>query len=247
MSSTMRAALAAGVLGVGGLIAAPVAAIPPGDPPVPIPGPAAVDALAALEQPSAPVPFPGDAALTPDRFVHPGTCAELRGTFQSPGAPVPLGSTFTEGRFGSLMVAAPYGTSAIFTEDDVATSTCVYSIRRQSTVTITVPGLATVFAWVPVACLPALAGWLIAAEFDPGDGPRTVVALQLDPTQPWSVYVVQGAFEATLAQGLESAPPGAIVATGPATFARGVFTFEGATDAGPMAVGLSCTPFPLSL
>lgn len=235
----MRVARLAAAVALLGVLAVPRASAEL-DPPPGLPGPDVSAALDRLAQPSHPVALAGDTKPAADRWLHHGSCTDVDAAYQSAEAPIPAGATVTPGLRLSLTVDGPFGPSGIFVSDQPALGRCVYNIAADPTVSVTAQGLAVTDQFLPVGCASIFGAPLILAEVDNG-GVVTSVAVSHQAPDPWRAAIVAGTLEQALQQ--SGSAPGAIDATGEASYDGTTLAFDGTSAAGPVSIHLTCTAF----
>ena len=220
------------------------------------PDPAALSARDRLALSSVPTALPGSRRTALRRFGDTSPCSAVLSRYQAAEAPVPLDATVTDGGAGMLLVDAPFGRSAVVTEDTAAGS-CSYQVLTAPTVNVDGGGFPTLHEFAPVRCERVVgAAWSLIVELAVAGEPHVLVASEEvdlsngEPPYPWVLFVGPGTKETLYAAGdSEEAPPGFVVMSG----GNGLFdeptgkvAVSGTTDAGAVAANFTCTPSNLT-
>ena len=207
-----------------------------------------VQAFSVLAEPSIPLPLPTstEGSRTAE-FTDSLSCAEVADAYSGTTAPIPSGATVTPGRYGALMVDAPYGAAAILM--GASDAGCTYSIRSAATIRITGADLPAVSALEPVNCgLILNLAQFAYAEFELDGAIYSIVvgqAVDLGAAgpYPYEVSVAQVSLEALVGQ--RDLPGDAITVsglTGAYDDVAGTLTVTGNGPTGPLEVALQCGP-----
>ena len=211
--------------------------------PPPLPGPEVLAAFDRLSEPSHPQPLPGDLQVTADRFAHAGSCTDLGPAYQESRAPLPSGATVSiAGSRSPILVAAPFGPSAILTEDQPDNHRCVYTIATEPTITLDGAGVTLGGGYLNVGCVNFLGVDLLIAEFDNKGVVTSLLASQQNKPE-WVISIVPGALVDVMKLSGDQQVPGMVRFTGSGTFDGATLTFTGTGPTGPMTARLLCTPF----
>ncbi len=215
-----------------------IAAAPPMSP-----GPAVLAALDRLNEASHPQRLPGDVEIAADRFTHPGSCTDLGAAYGAADAPLPTGASVTVGGARDpIQVSAPFGPSAILTEDQPAKGRCVYSIAIEPTVTVDAPDVTLDSGFVNVGCLTFLGVDLLVAQFQ-NQGVVTSLLASQQNKPDWVLSIVPGALADVMKLSGDAQVPGMVQITGSGTYDGSTLAFSGAGPSGAVTATMTCTPF----
>ena len=220
------------------------------------PDPDTLSARDVLALPSVPTALASSRRTALRRFGDASPCADVLARYQAADAPVPLDATATDAGHGMVLVDAPFGRSAVITEDTDAGG-CSYQVASAPTVNIEGGGFPTLHEFAPVRCeRVAGAAWSLIVELPVAGEPHVLIASEQvdlsegEPPYPWVLLIGPGTKETLYAEGdSDEVPPGfSIMPTGSGLFDEptGKVAVSGATDAGEVSANFTCTPSNLT-